>query len=380
MTELFKKQSRLALLAPAIVAILVIVAACGTPDSTPTPSPPTPTPSDTPTPTPTPTPTATATPSPPTPTPTPLPPTPTPTLAEAVGVAEKAMVKLRTGGRDWTGVMIGEQGRILTTSSDLRSAPIAEVTIADGTTSLAWVIGRDDALDFAMLEIIDPVGTYDSIGISEAGIPLVDSDALLLQYLGTAPLLDKKSTRVIGIRQDLFTGLRYIQLQGLPTPGTQGGAMIDNQGRLQGIRMTEEQMIALGVGRSGETYAIDSAALVNVVIPRLESGVSILIVEPEGQSEFVFPPIAATFNGDVVEGGVEVAVGQRMFANVIKAGVPDLWFSEPITKVGRYFLSFSISKTGYTNADVEFWLNATKAPQSTKYVDAVTQTTALSFD
>ncbi|MCI0821495.1 MAG: hypothetical protein J4N31_04060, partial [Chloroflexi bacterium] len=106
---------RLAFLAPAVVGLFFLVAACATAEPTvapipPTPTdtavPPTPTPADTPTPTPTATPTLTPTPTAtPTPAPTPTP-TATPTLIDGIALAQLSVVRLVSGGKQWTGVMI----------------------------------------------------------------------------------------------------------------------------------------------------------------------------------------------------------------------------------------------------------------------------------
>jgi len=242
------------------------------------------------------------------------------------------------------------------------------------------VIGRDDTLDLAIVDVIAPGGMFDILEISEAGIPQVDSDAVLLQFIGTGTALDKKTSRVIGIRQDLNTGIRYLQLQGLASVGAQGGAMVDNQGKLTGLRMAESQMVALGVGRPGETYAIDANALINSALPRLEMGVSIINVQsPFENQPGAPPPIPAIFTGSVTQAGVDVPIGERMYASVVKPGQPNLWYSAEIAKTGRYVLSISVFKNGYSNTTVEFWKDASRASQTSIYVSGTTKSTNLQF-
>ncbi len=394
------KSLKVALLAPAFVMVIGLVAACASADPTPTPAPPTPTATPTPTPTatptplpPTPTPTVTPTPAPtatPTPSPTPTPtatptpsptptPTPTPTQEQGIALAEPAVAKLVAGTKTWTGLFIdAEKSRILTTSSSLGQSPLADFFTPLGSNGRAWVVGRDDDLDLALLEVISPGEQYPSFNLTATGDPALDATLVMLRQGGLTNTVQKSSSRVIGSRQDFNTGLRYIQLQGLSSSDSDGAAVIDNMGRLRGIRMNEQHMIDIAIGRTGEIYAASVDGLINTIIPRLETGVSIIDAPLSGTSQGTPPSIPAIFKGTVKADGISVSKGQRVYAKVSKAGSEDLWFSTTIQKTGEYLLPISISTSGYTNALVQFWVN--KAPNPATSIFVAARTTTINID
>ena len=397
------RHFKIALLAPAFVLALGLVAACVNVEPTPTPAPPTPTstPSPTPTATPTPmppTPTPTATPIPPTPTPTPSPtpsptptptptptpsptptPTPTPTQAQGIALAEPAIVKLIAGDKQWTGFFIeGTLGRILTTSSSLGQSPLADFYTPSGSNGRAWVIGRDDNLDLALLEVISPGQVYPSFNLAKTGDPQLDQDFVLLRQGGLTDVVQKNSSRIIGSRQDFNTGLRYIQLQGLSNEDSDGSALIDNSGLLRGIRMNEQHMLDIAIGRTGEIYALSVDGLISTVIPRLETGVSIIDAPLSGTSKGTPPSIPAIFKGTIKIDSRSATKGTRVYAKVSKVGSSDLWFSTTVEKTGEYLLPISISRTGYTNATVQFW--AGKYPASATSIFVAARTTTINID
>ena len=403
-----------ALLAPAFILALALVAACesGTvadtpapptptptdlPTSTPTPLPtdtptptatptitPTPLPTDTPTPTPTvtptPTPTPTATP-PPSPTPTPtLVPTATPTLIEATDRAEPAMVRLSHEGTHWTGVMIDPSGRILTSSFRLGQAPIADFATQDGSTGRAWVVGRNDEVDLALLEVINPVPPYTAIEVS-AEAPRVDQELVALHYAGRSPVLDTRPARVVRFRQSSHTGFGYVQLQGLPPlDGAEGGALVDNAGALRALRMRDQHVVDIDVGLRGDVYGITSDGLARSILPDLEAGFHLITAPSPGRSPGVRPSLPADYSGNITVGGSPAPAGTQVYAKVSSPNKDDLWFTKQTRTAGRYFLSFDIGLSGYNNAAVEFWVNAQAASTRNVYRNGlVDQTFDLVF-
>ncbi len=375
---------RLAFLAPAVVGLFVVVAACAMPTPTSPPVPPTPTdtaapPTATPTVTPTPEPTATPTPSPtptptatPTPTPTPEPtatPTPTPMLTDGIAMAQPSVVRLVSAARQWTGVMIAESGLILTTSSNLGSAPMADFFTDSGVSGQAWVLGRDDNLDFALLQVVDAAEAFEFREVAVQIPPAVGADLALLQFPGAGSVIDKKPTRVAGARQDFNTGLSYIQLQAIDMDGAEGAALIDNTGTLQGIRMDATQIRKLGFARPGEVYAITAESLSGVVLPRLETGVTIINkLDPnDGSAPTSRPGFPAIFKGEIKFGGEPAPIGSILYARVSRAGRIDVWLSRELVVEGRYLLPVAVAGAGYSDADVHFFLLATQADQSARF-------------
>ena len=235
---------------------------------TPTPGGTTPTTPTTPGTTPGSTPMPGSTPSAPRPGPTPAatPTGPVPTLLQGIATAEPGMVKLTAGGNQWSGVMIDSAGEIITTSSDLGQAPVADFTTQGGATGQAWVIGRDDDFGMALLKVVNASQTFDTISTADSTVPQVGKQ-LASMYFGLAGTLSKQNTSVVGSRQDLNTGIQFLQMRGLYIAGSQGGALVDEYGLLRGLRMEEQFMIDLGLGRTGEIYALTMDGLLNRVLP-----------------------------------------------------------------------------------------------------------------
>ena len=381
---------RLAFLAPAVVGLFFLVAACATAEPTvapipPTPTdtavPPTPTPADTPTPTPTATPTLTPTPTAtPTPAPTPTP-TATPTLIDGIALAQLSVVRLVSAGKQWTGVMISGSGLIITTSSNLGSAPVADFFTDSGVSGQAWAVGRDDDLDFALLEVIDPSVEFDFRELLSRLAPVVGAELALLQFPGGGTVIDKRPTRVVGARQDFNTGLTYLQLQAVEVGGAEGAALIDQAGTLQGLRMNSVQIAKLGFARPGEVYAITAESLAAVIVPRLQTGVIIMSKpgERDGGGPGPRPGFPAVFKGEIKIGGEPAAIGSILYARVSRTGRTDVWVSRVLTVEGRYLIPVSVAGTGYTGADVDFFLLAKRSDQRGRFATGSSSELTLTF-
>ena len=374
------------------VSMAVAAAACVAPASTPTPQAPTPTATLTPTPPPTSTPTPTPTPSPPTPTPTvtPVPPTatptatpsptPTPTFDEALPLAETSMVRMAQGQNRWSGVMINASGLIITQAINLGDAPLANFTTADGTPGQAWVIGRDDAIDIALLEVIDPATTYGAVEVSGAGIPAPDSELLALAYgsaIGSA--LDKRTARVIGSRKDLNNGNQYLQIQAPVAEGAEGGGIYDTTPLLRGIRLTEAQAQLIG-GLAGEVWVLASESLGARIIPQLQGGYRfVLPTSGPGDSASV-PPLPNAIFGTATIGGAVAPEGSFVYAVVAKTGRPDLWFSAEVKAGGTYLVKLTVANPiRYSGATVRFWADGKLAPAASIYQESTTSQVSLVF-
>jgi S1-C subfamily serine protease len=281
--------------------------------------------------------------------------------------------------------MIDPEGLILTTSRNLGSAPIANFTTQDGKSGVGWVVGRNDTMDVALLEVQGTSGPFSFVSLSTDQVPANDAELITMQY-GATPgsALDRRVARVLGSRPDLNTGIRYVQVQVAPASGAEGGALIDNSAELRGLRMTEAQMIALGLGRAGEVYMMASDALAASLIPSLESGVNIVLPQPTTGGEDPNsgpPPLPAIFRGSVTVNGAPPAANTRIYARVSKAGLPDAWFSYVLQadSPGFYVLAIGVTNGSYTGGSVDFWYQAQKATQTQVYNPGGNTTVNLTF-
>ena len=179
--------------------------------------------------------------------------------------------------------------------------------------------------------------------------------------------LDKRTASVIGLRTDLSSGTRYLQLQVPSTSGVEGGGIYNNLGELVGSRMTSEQMVRLGLGRTGEFYAMDSKSINDFLLTQLEEGISIISQGDSGSSRTSFPGLPAIFAGVVREDGVRATIGSSpVYARIVRAGQPDAWYKSNIFENGVFQISVSAG-IKYSNSTVEFWRNQKKAEEIREY-------------
>jgi hypothetical protein len=230
-----------------------------------------------------------------------------------------------------------------------------------------------------LLEVINPVGSFDAVQLYSGPAPVGTQSLALLQYPESSGVLEQQTTQVVGARQDI-SGIEYFQLQGLVTPGAQGAPVVDNAGLLRALRMNDAHMLGIGIARAGETWSIDGSALTLVVLPRLRTGISVINPPPDSCSSLDGPPPAlpAIFSGDLTQGGVAVPVGTRVFVRVKSfGGGTELWFFEDTTREGRYLIPVSICEDGFQNGIVDFWLDGSQAGQTTTYAVSEFRTTDL---
>ena len=306
------------------------------------------------------------------------PPTPEPSAATSppiatgpVGLdtAKAATVRLTAEGDVWTGVVI-PGNRILTTSHDIKSAPVVDFVTGNGITGQAWVIGVDDRLGLALLDIlggVTPVAIPFSVETATEGQSLA-----LLHYTGLGRTLEtRRDTQVTGSTTDLNFQIRYLQLQTAAVPeGAQGGPLVDlSNGTLRGIRMEPDHAPSLGIGNTSFVYAMSSRDIAGTAIPALEMGV--FLKRPpsisEGPGGFVEPQ---HYNGSVQKGSVDAPAGNRLYARLIKSGKPDVWFTATLLEPGEYILRVAAPDPGgYHGGVIEFWMDAVKATDTVAYTN-----------
>ncbi len=263
--------------------------------------------------------------------------------------------------------MIRSTGRILTTSGDLGASPLADFTIGDATGQ-AWVIGRDDDLDLAVLDVIDPQGPYPFVTLKSApGHPLVNETFTLLQFSNFGSNLITFTTSVLSLRPDR-NGIQYIQLQTLQQEGSQGGALVDSQGVVRGLRMSRAQILDLFDSTFGE-WVMESQALANQLVPRLEAGISVINPPPStcgGQG--AAPPRPAILRGDITSGGAALPAGSTVYARV-RGGGAEEWYSYTVRNEGRYIFAIgTCTRELQANATADFWYDRKVAPQTATFV------------
>lgn len=149
-----------------------------------------------------------------------------------------------------SGVILTEDGYIVTCAHVIEGATTVKVTLTDGTSYDATVIGSDTQTDIALIKI-------EATGLTSAVIG--DSDTLVVGEPAIAignPLGELGGTTTSGIisaleREVTIDGTTYklLQTNAAINPGNSGGALFDSNGNLIGIVNAKESGTAIeGLG------------------------------------------------------------------------------------------------------------------------------------
>ena len=171
-----------------------------------------------------------------------------------------------------SGVIIREDGYIVTNNHVVENAEKVEVTLNNNKTYEAVVVGTDPATDVALLKV------------DETGLPTVaigDSDQLRLGQwvLAIGSPYDLRSTITAGIvsakgrqmqhAQGELKIESFIQTDAAVNPGNSGGALVNEKGELVGINTA---IISQTGSYSGYSFAIPSNLVKKVIGDIIEFG------------------------------------------------------------------------------------------------------------
>lgn len=213
-----------------------------------------------------------------------------------------------------SGVVVSEDGYILTNNHVVDDADEVVVTFADGRELDATVVGKDEKTDLAVLKIEG--NNFPAVTFADGDDVLVGDRVLAV---GNPFGLGQTVTTgiVSGTGRQLSTGLAYenfIQTDAAINPGNSGGALVDMQGRLIGIN-------TLIFSRSGGFQGIGFAIPVDLAQSVMNSlvqygrvvrgflGISIQNVSPELAEQFGLESDEGVLVGDVSDDGPAVDSG-----------------------------------------------------------------------
>ncbi len=163
-----------------------------------------------------------------------------------------------------SGVIVSEQGYILTDAHVINDADHIEVTLADGRQTLGKLIGTDAETDLSVLKInIDhlPAITFGDLQKAHTGdVVLAIGNPFGVGQTVTMGIISALGRSDLGI--STFENL--IQTDAPINPGNSGGALIDVEGNLLGINTAI-------YSRSGGSLGIGFAVPVSTAIEVLDS-------------------------------------------------------------------------------------------------------------
>ena len=223
----------------------------------------------------------------------------------------------RPQGGSGSGVIISENGFIVTNNHVVQEADNIEVILNDNRTYNAKVIGTDPTTDLALIKIDEKglpfiyYGNSDDVKIGEWVLAV--GNPFNLTSTVTAGIVSAKA-RNIGILPDQFAVESFIQTDAAVNPGNSGGALVNTRGELVGINTA----IASQTGTySGYSFAVPVNLVKKVVddlveygtVQRAFLGVSIRSIDAKLASDLNLPTINGVYIAGTTEDGAAAAAG-----------------------------------------------------------------------
>ncbi|MFI3269409.1 MAG: Do family serine endopeptidase [Rikenellaceae bacterium] len=226
----------------------------------------------------------------------------------------------RGGG---SGVIISEDGYIVTNNHVVDGASKVRVKLYDGGTFDAEVVGTDPTTDLALLKIDKKrlptlvLGSSDDLRLGEWVLAI--GSPFDLQSTVTAGIVSAKARQLDVIPSD-FRIESFIQTDAAVNPGNSGGALVNTRGELVGINTLIKSQTGSYVGYS---FAVPESIVRKVVtdlrefgvVQRAMLGVSFTpvteeLIEERGE-ELGLKEAGGAYVASVIEGGAASDAGIR---------------------------------------------------------------------
>ena len=239
-----------------------------------------------------------------------------------VGVAEKVMpsvvgVVSYRGAPDGptlprgsgTGVIIRPQGYIVTNDHVVRGASVIKVTLADGRTLVARLVGADPLTDIAVLKV-EAKGLRPATFVPEKDVEVGELAIAIGNPMGPAFSRTVTVGVVSGLKRSLGAGYAQrayalIQTDAAINPGNSGGPLVDAEGRVIGINSVK----VATPGFESMGFAIPSDIVEEVARAIIADGkvirpwLGVGLLGPEAAMRLGMPIGAGLFVQDVYPGG-----------------------------------------------------------------------------
>lgn len=191
-------------------------------------------------------------------------------IPQGYGGGQPFKQERRGGG---SGVVISEDGYIVTNNHVVDQATKLRVKLNDGRKFDAKVIGTDPATDVALIKIEAeklptlPFGSSDALRLGEWVLAI--GSPFDLQSTITAGIVSAKA-RQLDVIPDQFRIESFIQTDAAVNPGNSGGALVNTRGELVGINTLIKSQTGSYIGYS---FAIPESIVKKVVVDLKEYGV-----------------------------------------------------------------------------------------------------------
>jgi serine protease Do len=266
---------------------------------------------------------------------------------------QRQMQKQQASG---SGVIISDDGYIVTNNHVVADASEVEVTMDDKRTYQAKVIGADPSTDLALLKIDEkglPFANYgnsDNVKVGEWVLAV--GNPFNLTSTVTAGIVSAKARNIHILEDQSLPPIEsFIQTDAAVNPGNSGGALVNTSGELVGINAA----IASSTGSySGYSFAIPVNIVKKVVDDLLEYGtvqrgfigVSIRDIDAGFAKEKEIKKLDGVYVNGLTDGGAAASAGLKQGDIITKInGISVKTSPELQEQVGRYRPGDKISVT-----------------------------------
>jgi len=169
-----------------------------------------------------------------------------------------------------SGVIVdAEKGFVLTNAHVVRHAEQIEITLNDGRTLEAELVGMDSEVDLAVLRVppngLTQMPIADSSTLRVGDFVVAIGNPFSLGHTVTSGIVSALGRT--GLRMDGYEN--YIQTDASINPGNSGGALVNLRGELVGINTA---IIAAAGGNIGIGFAIPTDMVANIMAQLIEHG------------------------------------------------------------------------------------------------------------
>ena len=177
----------------------------------------------------------------------------------------------KSGG---SGVIISQDGYIVTNNHVIENATKLKVKLNDGRSFDAKLIGTDPTTDVALIKVEGedlptlPFGNSDALRLGEWVLAI--GSPFDLQSTITAGIVSAKA-RHLGVIAEDFPIESFIQTDAVVNPGNSGGALVNTRGELVGINTVIKSSTGTYMGYS---FAVPETIVRKVVMDLKEYGVA----------------------------------------------------------------------------------------------------------
>lgn len=232
-----------------------------------------------------------------------------------------------------SGVIISDDGYIVTNNHVIENADRVEITLNDKRTYQAEIIGTDPATDLALLKIdeedltVTPLGDSDDLGIGEWVLAV--GNPFNLTSTVTAGIVSAKARSINLLRRDpdrdIFPIESFIQTDAAVNPGNSGGALVNAKGELIGINTA----IASRTGSyAGYSFAVPVNIMKKVVkdliefgeVQRAFIGVYMRDIDQELANDLNIDEIRGVYVSRIIEDGAAEEAGMKAGDIILKIG------------------------------------------------------------